>query len=302
MIYTVTFQPSIDLFYRLPGSLTPGCIHRARAQWLHPGGKGLNVAIVLTRLGVPARALCFVAGQTGQLYRALAAGCCDAELIELSESETRINAKIEADTETALNAPGAVPDENALRQLEDRITSLTPDDCLVLSGKTDAALLTRFGSLCKNVGAKLVADTSGEALSACLPLHPYLIKPNAEELAALLHVPVPDKKSAPALLKRAQAMGAENILLSMGADGAMLLCADGRLLSANAPVFGSIVSTVGAGDSMLAGFLAAQQKGADASEALAFSVAAGSASVCGQWLAEKEAVFELRNRISVCDL
>ena len=302
MVYTITFQPSIDLFYRLPGVLSPGDIHRAGSQWLRPGGKGLNVAIVLTRLGIPAKALCFAAGQTGRLFRTLAQDCCDAVFLELPEGETRINAKIEADTETAVNAPGEKLREADLQALASALSGLAPEDVLVLSGRMEAAQVTRFGTLCRKKGAKLVVDSSDAALAAALPLHPWLIKPNAEELAALLGEAVPDRKNASAWMAKAQAMGAENVLLSMGADGAMLLTADGRVYAANAPVCDKIMSTVGAGDSMLAGFLAAKQNGMDNAEALAFTVAAGSASVCGQWLAEKETIFDLRKRVSVCAL
>lgn len=290
MIYTVTLNPAIDLFYRFPGPFRAGEIHRAETQLLRPGGKGVNTAIVLHRLGIPAKALGFAAGQTGELFLKLLDGCCDSDFVLLSEGETRINAKIEAKPETAVNGPGPVIDETSFALLLKKLNMLTSEDILVLSGKGAPNDFLRLGARCAETGAKLVVDTSGEALRACMELRPWLIKPNAEELAELLGCPVPDTDNSCSRMEQAQAMGAQNVLLSRGAEGAMLLCADGALFQAKAEGDFNILSTVGAGDSLTAGFLAAKEQDQSDAEALCLAVASGTAAACDAWLPGMQAI------------
>lgn len=287
MIYTVTFNPCLDLFITLPAPLVPGAIQRGSSQLLRPGGKGVNTSIVLHRLGADTKALGFFAGMTGDFFLDLLKAHCPADFVQLTEGSTRINVKLEADTETAVNGSGITPDEAALRKLEEKLHTLEAGDTLLLSGKAETNDLLRLGTLCKQSGAKLMVDTSDEALRASLPLRPWLIKPNAEELGALLETAPATPETAFSMMQQAQKRGAQNVLLSLGGDGAMLLSSDGRVYHAQAVGKYEIMSTVGAGDSLSAGFLAALTDDKNEAEALALAVAAGTAAACNAWLPEK---------------
>ena len=293
MIFTVTLNPSIDLFYTLSCGVQPGAILRADTQTLRPGGKGVNTAIVLHRLGVPVKATGFLAGKVGKLYLEFLQNCCDSDFVFLPAGETRINAKLEGAPETAVNAPGPELPESALQTLTEKLGSLSQNDTLILSGSGSAEAYRTLGAYANLRGARLVIDTSGEALLESLSLHPWLIKPNKEELEALLSCSLNNAEKIRPAMEQAQELGAENILLSLGAEGAALLTKEGQFYRAAAEGPFQVRSTVGAGDSLTAGFLAAKVQEKNDAEALQFAVAAGTAAVCSPWLPEKAEICEM---------
>ncbi|MBR2765497.1 MAG: 1-phosphofructokinase family hexose kinase [Blautia sp.] len=329
MLYTLTVNPAVDYHMDLSGSgFEPGRINRAAGEEALPGGKGLNVSVMLSRFGVPSVAWGFAAGNVGELLAALAAryGCrCDFTI--LPAGETRINVKLDCENETAINGKGPDIPESAIDGLLEKAECLTDGDTLVLSGNLPAACADLYGRLCgiaARRGARTVVDAEGSALRDALPLHPFLIKPNEEELLGLYGMddsqttlrggPADDEREVTVkelvteqlqwklfrLMRRCQEDGAENVLLSCGEKGAWLLTKDGRLFQAVLEEKRNAVSTVGAGDSMLAGFLASLTRDPDDYEkALRLGCAAGSATAFDRWLAGAREAEALLHKIKV---
>lgn len=309
MTHTLTLNPSLD-YLLLLDEFVPGGLNRARDAQLFAGGKGVNVALMLARLGQPVRALGFRAGATGRLLRELlAAEGLEEALIPLPEGLTRINLKLKAAArETELNGPGPTPGPAALAALERQLTAIPPEHTLAAAGSLPPGLpadtYDRLLAPCAARGVRCVLDTSGEALRAGLAARPWLIKPNLAELAGLLGLSAKEQAAlapkagpapGPALLEAmctAQSLGARNVLVSLGGQGAALLAERGELLFQPAPA-GQPVNTAGAGDSLLAGFLAGLARSASLPEALRLGVAAGSATAFSPALAGAEAVRRL---------
>ena len=291
MIYTVTTNPCIDYYMDLTAPLRVGEINRAAREECRPGGKGVNVAILLSRLGADACALGFCAGASGGMLRTLLAGAgCRSDLTELTGGMTRINVKILGDPETACNGSGPAVDGAALERLVRKLERLTSRDTLVLSGNLQPSIADAYARLarCAAVaGARLAVDTTGAALLGTLEYRPYFIKPNLDELGELFSCRVESRAHALELARRLQAGGAQNVLVSMGAEGALLLASDGAAYHAVCNARGEVVSTVGAGDSLVAGFLS-QEAGGEA--ALRMGVACGSATALAGQLANADQV------------
>lgn len=291
MIYTVTTNPCIDYYMDLTAPLRVGEINRAGREECRPGGKGVNVAILLARLGAEACALGFCAGASGGMLRTLlAAAGCRNDLTELTGGMTRINVKILGAPETAFNGSGPAVDEAALERLLRKLERLTPADTLVLSGNLQPSIADAYARLARCAlvsGARLAVDTTGAALLGTLEYRPYFIKPNLDELGELFSCRVESRTHALALARRLQDGGAQNVLVSMGAEGALLLAADGAAYHAVCEAKGEVLSTVGAGDSLVAGFLSQKDGGP---EALRLGVACGSATALAGRLASAEQV------------
>lgn len=291
MIYTVTTNPCIDYYMDLTAPLRVGEINRAAREECRPGGKGVNVAILLSRLGADACALGFCAGASGGMLRTLLAGAgCRSDLTELTGGMTRINVKILGDPETACNGSGPAVDGAVLERLVRKLERLTSRDTLVLSGNLQPSIADAYARLarCAAVaGAQLAVDTTGAALLGTLEYRPYFIKPNLDELGELFSCRVESRAHALELARRLQAGGAQNVLVSMGAEGALLLASDGAAYHAVCNARGEVVSTVGAGDSLVAGFLS-QEAGGEA--ALRMGVACGSATALAGRLANADQV------------
>lgn len=293
MIYTVTLNPAVDYTLRV-NEFTAGELNRPTNTTLSFGGKGVNVSRVLTALGVKNRALGFVAGDVGgMLESGLRRLGVDTDFVCLAEGNTRINVKITADTETELNARGPQVDEGAFAQLAAQVSALADGDTLCLCGSLppgcSADTYARLLACVKDKNVRTVVDATGEALLSALTYHPYLIKPNRDELAALAGRDLPDDESILAAARSLQEKGARNVLVSLGGDGALLLTEDGSV-HRRAAYRGEVRGTVGAGDSTVAGYLAAIESGADANEALRVAVAAGSATAFSDELATREAI------------
>ena len=284
MIYTVTCNPAIDHIVNLP-HFAAGGLNRAATETFSFGGKGVNVSRVLKECGVPSVALGFIAGFTGEmLENGVKANAITSDFIRVA-GETRVNTKITAGgEETELNGVGPTVTEADFAKLFCKVKSLDSKDTLVLSGSLAPGMnADSYACLAaaKN-GGRVVVDASGEALKAALAAKPFLIKPNETELRELC-----GEGDVLLLAKRAQEMGAKNVLCSRGEAGALLLTERGEVFACEAPR-GEVKSTVGAGDALLAGFLAAFADGKSPAEALKFGVAAGSATAFSAGLAEKE--------------
>ena len=287
MIYTVTLNPAIDHFVSLP-TFAAGGLSRAETEEFSFGGKGVNVSRVLKELGVPSVALGFIAGFTGEmLEKGVKQNAITTDFVRVAGA-TRVNTKIAASgEETELNGVGPTVSEADFSNLLCKVKTLDTEDVLVLSGSLAKGLsvnaYARLAAAAKD-GVRVVVDTAGEPLKEALAAKPFLIKPNEAELRALCS----DEGGDPlTLAKRAQEMGARNVLLSRGAAGALLLTEGGDVFECAAPQ-GTVQSTVGAGDSLLAGFLAARDSGKSPADALRFGVAVGSATAFSVGLAKKE--------------
>lgn len=298
MIYTVTFNPSLDYVMVIP-KLRLGEVCRTEGEKLYPGGKGINVSIVLSRLGMETHILGFAAGFTGEvLRRMLAAEGCAFDLIELPEGNTRINVKLKAQTESDLNAQGPDIPPESVEELIGKLDTLKEGDTLVLAGAIPRSMpedvYDRILARLSGKGIRSVVDATGDLLKNALHHRPFLIKPNTAELGGLFDVPPPVREEIPMLARRAQALGARNVLVSMGKEGALLLTEEGRGLYGTTPRLSSpVVNSVGAGDSMVAGFLTGWSRTGDYEKALKLGIAAGSASVAQTWLPTREQVTKL---------
>ncbi len=293
MIYTVTLNPAVDYTLRV-NKFTAGGLNRPTDTALSFGGKGVNVSRVLTALGVPNRALGFVAGDVGEMLESgLHRLGVDTDFVHLAAGNTRINVKITAENETELNAVGPTVDAAAFGRLTAQVAALADGDTLCLCGSVppgcDADTYARLLLCVKDQNIRTVVDTTGEALLRALPCRPYLIKPNRDELSTLAGRELPDDESVIAAARDLQKTGARNVLVSLGGDGALLLTEEGAI-HRRAAYRGKVRGTVGAGDSTVAGVLAALERGADANEALRFAVAAGCATAFSDELATREEV------------
>ena len=281
MIYTVTLNPAIDCLLTVD-ALQPGHIHRSREEQVVWGGKGINVSQTLQSLGVPSVALGFTAGFTGQALRqGLEAEGLATDFIQLAAGLTRINVKIRAAEETDVNAAGPVISEEERLALLEKMDALQAGDWLVLSGSIPPSLpKTMYAELLQRVqgrGVISAVDTAGEALRQTLPLQPFLIKPNRQELEELFSESIRTEEDVVRYARRLQQEGARHILVSMGAQGA-LLCEEDGTVHRIGTLKGTVVHTSGAGDAMLAGFLAGYQATGDTAYALRLGTAAGAAA------------------------
>lgn len=290
MIYTVTLNPSLDYLVRTE-VLRPGKLCRTSGETLYPGGKGVNVSLVCAALGMPTRALGFIAGRTGALFASLLAETgVEYDFCRLDKGMTRINVKVCAREQTELNGAGPQIPAEALAQLAETLDALNEEDWLVLSGSVPAGVPADiYARLLERVhknGVRTLLDTSGDALKNALPCAPDLIKPNLDELDALVGGAPRNPAGIAACARELQVAGAKDILISCGAQGAVLVPADGQELYLEATP-GEVVQSVGSGDSMAAGWLYAHMQGFSAAETLRYAVAAGSAAVFSAWLPDR---------------
>lgn len=303
MIYTVTFNPALDYVVRC-SCLELGGTNRASDVQLLAGGKGINVSNVLNNLGVESIALGFTAGFTGNVIRSMteAAGCrCD--FIELPDGLSRINVKLKSGGETEINGVGPDIPEESMNKLTEQLEKLEAGDFLVLAGSIPKSLPdTIYHDIMKRLSGKgvhFVVDAVNDLLMNVLELHPFLIKPNHLELGEIFGVDITgDKEKAAHYAKILREKGARNVLVSMAGDGAVLAAEDGKIYSCEAPE-GTLVNSVGAGDSMVAGFLTGWSKSASYAEALKTGTAAGSASAFSAFLAERDDVEKLYPEIEI---
>lgn len=297
MIVTVTCNPALDLAVRLDG-LQIGGLNRTAGATLSPGGKGINVSRVLHEMGECTQALGFVAGGNGELLvSAVAKQGVPTNFIRLLEGETRINVKLYGKQETELNAPGPVVSHQQTEGLLKDLSRLQEEDLLCLCGSLPPGMgVDSYARMLKAAeGVRAIVDTTGEALLCALVEKPWLVKPNQDELAALVGRELPSIEDVIEAVEWLREKGAQNVLVSMGKDGA-LLCAGEKRMYQPAPQ-GEVVGTVGAGDSLVAGFAAGWQRYGDMAQALRLGVACGSATAFSEGLATAPLVKELMARM-----
>lgn len=298
MIDTITLNPAIDYIVS-PKRFEKGEINSYEDCSYGPGGKGVNVSLLLTSLGVENTALGIAAGFSGQeIIRLLEQAGCKTDFLLLPQGHSRINLKICAPggEETDVNGQGPRIPPETVDRLGEKLSALKPGDGLVLAGSVPPSLpKDTYARLLKRVEGKellTVVDAAGDALLAALPLNPFLIKPNLEELGEVFHTEVKDTAAARECARALQEKGARNVAVSMGGKGALLVCEDGRSLFCRA-VKGEAVSTVGAGDSLVAGFLYGWKLHGTLDGALRWGVSAGSATAFSRGIAPGKLVKEL---------
>ena len=296
MVYTVTFNPAIDYVVRME-SFTAGAVNRTADERLQYGGKGINVSAVLRSLGVASTALGFLAGFTGRaVEEGLRAAGVNADFIYLSQGLTRINIKMKADQESEINGRGPDIDQAALEALYAKLDGLTAGDYLVLAGSVPASLpadiYRRILERLRDRDVQAVVDAEGDLLRGTLAYRPFLVKPNSVELGAMFHTRLETDEQIKDYAGRLRRMGARNVLVSRAAQRAILLDETGLFHTIAAPN-GRVKNSVGAGDSMVAGFLAGWLETGDYLAALRMGTAAGSAAAFSDGLAEREQVERL---------
>ena len=301
MIYTVTFNPSLDYVVQVE-HFQGDAVNRTSEEHVYPGGKGNNVAVSASNLGMKSRALGFKAGFTGAaMEQMLQEFGCDTDFIALEEGVTRINVKVKSDDEFEINGQGPrIPDEK-IRQLYEKLDALESGDVLVLSGSIPNTLpddmYERIMERLAGTGVRISVDATKDLLMNVLKYHPFLIKPNNHELGEMFGVTLESDDEIAEYARKLQEMGARNVLVSMAGDGAILVTEDGSVLK-QLPPAGEIVNSVGAGDSMVAGFLAGYLKTGSYEEALKLGTAAGSATAFTSWLADAGTVGELYKKLA----
>lgn len=300
MIYTVTLNPSLDYFLSVE-HFSIGKTNRSTEEVYRPGGKGINVSWVLHNLGLESTALGFLAGFTGQeIKRQMESTGITTDFIELPRGMSRLNVKIKQMDATEINASGPVLSEENLKQLRQKLAVLKKGDILILSGSLPVSVPTDiYKTLMEEVQGKeipVIVDAIGDALLKTLPLHPFLIKPNHQELSELFCVELTTREQVVPYAKKLQEQGARNVLISLGGAGAVLLDQNGMVHESDVPR-GKLINAVGAGDSMVAGFLTGYLEKQDMEHAFCMGVAAGSASAFSEGLADRETVEQLYRQI-----
>lgn len=299
MIYTVTFNPALDYVVRLP-AFESGAVNRTESEDIQLGGKGINVSCVLGQLGFKSVALGFVAGFTGEAVEAgLARRGVSADFIRLPEGLTRINVKIKASVETEINGRGPAIPAGALEELFRKLERLAAGDVLVLAGSIPASLPSdiyqRILARLAPKGVLCAVDATGELLVKVLPYRPFLIKPNNHELGEIFGRTLSTDEEIVECARLLQQKGARNVLVSMAGDGALLLDEGGNVHRLEA-FKGKVKNSVGAGDSMVAGFVAGWLEKGDYAWALRLGSACGSATAFSDTLATRTEIESLLQR------
>ncbi len=298
MIYTVTFNPAIDYVVHT-GGLVLGSVNRASSESMFFGGKGINVSLVLAELGVRSIALGFTAGFTGEaIENGVRAMGIETDFIRLPEGNSRINVKIKSGEETEMNGQGPDIDTASLEKLFARLDGLSEGDTLILAGSIPKSLPADvYERILKRLSGReirTVVDASGELLMNVLKYRPFLIKPNDQELGELFGVKIESKEDVVLYGGKLRELGARNVLVSMAGEGAVLLDENGGVHK-SAACCGTVRNSVGAGDSMLAGFVSGLENGFD--YALRLGTACGGATAFSDGLASRDQIDELLGQI-----
>ena len=297
MIYTVTFNPAIDYIVRMNDKLLPGMTNRSDSEDCYFGGKGINVSTILKNLGLESTALGFTAGFTGKAIEESVIGKgIIADFIHLDEGISRINVKIKGEAETEINAQGPKIPEDARNKLFDKVAALKDGDMIILAGSIPNSLpndvYEKLIALVADKKVDVVVDATKDLLKNVLKYHPFLIKPNNHELGEMFGTVLKSDDEIEFYAKKLQELGARNVLISMAGDGAILIAETGEKFRIVVPK-GKVKNSVGAGDSMVAGFIAGYFKNKSYEEALKMGTAAGSATAFSDDLATGEAILEL---------
>ena len=300
MIYTVTFNPAIDYVVRMDQFILD-TVNRTTAEEIYYGGKGINVSTVLKELGQDSVALGFIAGFTGnEIAQGLKKQGIQTDFICLKEGMSRINVKIKAQQETEINGQGPHIDAQALEALFQKLDLLQKDDVLILAGSIPSSMPEdSYEQIMKRMDGKgilTVVDATKNLLVNVLKYHPFLVKPNNHELGEIFQTVLKTSDEIVEAAKKLQQMGARNVLISMAGDGAILVAENGEIHQIGVPK-GTVQNSVGAGDSMVAGFMAGYLEKNDYLYALRFGTASGSATAFSKGLAVKEEIERLLQQV-----
>lgn len=296
MIYTVTLNPSLDYIFSVD-SLTLGMVNRTNKEQILPGGKGINVSMVLKNLGFESSILGFIGGFTGSaIEQKVRDFGCNTNFVRIPKGLSRINLKMKSKEETEINGQGPIIEQVDLDRLYIQLDDLQNHDILVLAGSIPATMPEDIYELIlKRLCDKkilVIVDATGDLLLNVLKYHPFLIKPNIHELNEIFHTEIQSDEEIIKYAKQLQEMGARNVLVSMAGDGAIFVSDEGVTYQSKAPK-GTVINSVGAGDSMVAGFIAGYCIYHNYLEAFKMGIAAGSASAFSENLATKEEVLEI---------
>ncbi|MBQ1388097.1 MAG: 1-phosphofructokinase [Clostridia bacterium] len=300
MIYTVTLNPSVDYIVRLDTFLT-GTTNRTTSEEYYIGGKGLNVSYILNQLDVKSTALGFCAGFTGSfIENQLRGSGISSDFIKLKNGISRINIKVKSDEESEINAQGPYISESALEEFFRKIDNISNGDTIVIAGSIPKSLgkdtYARILSRLKDKNVRIIVDAENELLLDCLPYKPFLIKPNRRELSQIFGVQIDDDMKIMECAESLMKKGAQNVIVSLGGDGAFLFAENGKMYRSGT-LKQKVLNTVGAGDSMVAGFIAGYDQTGDFGYALKLAAACGNATAFSPGLADRnkieEVLFEL---------
>ena len=300
MIYTVTFNPSLDYIVSVD-DFKLGLTNRTSSELILPGGKGTNVSTVLKNLGLESTALGFVAGFTGnEIVKRLNDMGIKSDFISIENGISRINLKLKSIDGTEINGAGPDISEEKINELRDNLNQLKEGDVLVLAGSIPSSMSDNIYrdimADLKDRGVMIVVDATKDLLLNVLEYHPFLIKPNNHELGEIFDVKLTTREEVIPYGRKLQEKGARNVLVSMAGEGAVLIAEDGQVFDAPAPK-GKLINGVGAGDSMVAGFVAGWIEKQDYEYAFHMGVASGSASAFSENLATKEEIINVYNQV-----
>lgn len=300
MIYTITFNPALDYIVRVQ-DFKLGQVNRTSYEEVYAGGKGINVSIVLKNLDVENVALGYIAGFTGEeIENKIKAFGCNTDFIKLNNGMSRINVKLKSNEESEINGQGPSISDQDLKELYRKLELLREGDILVLAGSIPATLPKNIYEIImerlSDKGIRFIVDATGELLLNVLKYKPFLIKPNHHELAELFNATIENEDDIVIYAKKLREMGAQNVLISRAGDEAIFVTEKDEIIKSDVPK-GTLINSVGAGDSMVGGFIAGYLKNKSLEEAFKMGVATGSASAFSEGLATKEKVYELLNQI-----
>lgn len=300
MIYTITFNPALDYIVRV-NDLKLGEVNRTNFEEVYAGGKGINVSIVLNNLEIDNIALGYIAGFTGdEIEKRVKSFGCKTDFIKLENGMSRINIKLKSKEESEINGQGPDINDADLNKLYEKLDSLKEGDILVLAGSIPSTLPKNIYEMImgrlENKGIKFIVDATGDLLLRVLKYKPFLVKPNHHELGELFNTKLNNEEEIVLHAKKLKDMGARNVLISMAGDGAIFINENGEVKRSSVPK-GKLINSVGAGDSMVAGFIAGYLNSNSLGEAFKMGVATGSASAFSEGLATKEKVYELLKQL-----
>ena len=293
MICTVTFNPSLDYIVSVE-DFKLGLTNRTSSELMLPGGKGINVSTVLMNLGIENTALGFTAGFTGdEIIRRLKEMGVNSDFIQIADGISRINVKLKSIDGTEINGAGPVIEKNKVEELMKKLETLGEGDVLFLAGSIPSSMpddmYEQIMARLDGKGVMIVVDATRNLLVNVLKYHPFLIKPNNHELGEIFGVELKTRESVVPYARKLQEKGARNVLISMAGEGAVLVTEDGQIFDKPAPK-GKLINGVGAGDSMVAGFVAGWMDSKNYEHAFHMGIAAGSASAFSENLATKEEI------------
>ncbi len=300
MIYTITFNPALDYIVRVD-DFKLGQVNRTSYEEIYAGGKGINVSIVLNNLSVENIALGYIAGFTGEeIEKKVKSMGCKTDFIKLNNGLSRINVKLKSNEESEINGQGPDITDKDLDKLYKKLDLLKEGDILVLAGSIPNTLPENIYEIImerlKDKEVKIIVDATRDLLLNVLKYRPFLIKPNHHELGDLFNIEIKNEEEIIFYAKKLKEMGARNVLISMAGDGAIFITEDNQVIKSAVPK-GKLVNSVGAGDSMVGGFIAGYLKNSNLEEAFKMGVATGSASAFSEGLATKDKVNELLKEI-----